>query len=227
MNLSDLNKTFVTMVFVECVLLSGILGYRYGKAEVTEQPIQYVTIQYENLILEYTGPDILPEQQKNSEETDVSMASSVKTDSMTMVQYSAPPDAKAVSHTFTDREVDDLAKTVWGEARGETKTEQAAVVWTVLNRLDDGSFGKDIATVITTPQQFTGYKSSNPVTSEIRELVVDVLNRYAREKSGEENVGRVLPKNYLYFVGDGKQNYFSTKWRSKYVWDWSLESPYE
>ena len=227
MNLHDINKTFIAIVFTECVLLSGILGYRYGKAEVTETPVQYITIQYENLILEYTGPDILPEQEKSPGETDVSMASTVQTDSMSMVQYSAPPDAKVVSHTFTDREVDYLAKTVWGEARGETKTEQAAVVWTVLNRLDEGSFGKNIATVITTPQQFTGYRSSNPVTSEIRELVIDVLNRWTSEKAGLEHVGRVLPSDYLYFRGNGQENYFRKEWDSRSYWDWSLESPYE
>ena len=36
-----------------------------------------------------------------------------------------------------------------------------------------------------------------------------------------------LPKEYLYFTGDGAHNYFTTEWQGGQTWDWSLESPYE
>ena len=81
--------------------------------------------------------------------------------------------------------------------------------------------------MITAPNQFAGYKSTHPVDPEIRDLVVDVLDRYSQEKAGIENVGRVLPKDYLYFRGNGKINLFSKIWKSNDIWDWSLGSPYD
>ena len=40
-------------------------------------------------------------------------------------------------------------------------------------------------------------------------------------------LGRVLPREYLFFTGDGKHNHFRTEWDGGQVWDWSLQSPYE
>ena len=118
-----------------------------------------------------------------------------------------------------------LAKLVWGEARGCSTTEQAAVVWCVLNRVDDGQ--GDIAEVATAPCQFYGYDPGNPMDAEILALVQDVLIRWSMEHSCVGSVGRVLPKEYLYFTGDGAHNYFTTGWQGGQTWDWSLASPYE
>ena len=68
----------------------------------------------------------------------------------------------AIENNFTNEEIDHIAKTVWGEARGLSETHQSAVVWTILNRIDDGRFGKGVIGVITAPSQFAGYRSGNP-----------------------------------------------------------------
>lgn len=122
-----------------------------------------------------------------------------------------------------------LAKMVWGEARGCSTTEQAATIWCVLNRYDSGDrFWADTVEGITTqPCQFYGYDPSNPVDPDILALVEDVLARWMAEKECVGSVGRVLPKEYLYFTGDGVHNYFTTEWQGGQTWDWSLESPYE
>nr|DAF15434.1 MAG TPA: Spore cortex-lytic enzyme, lytic transglycosylase [Caudoviricetes sp.] len=118
-----------------------------------------------------------------------------------------------------------LAKLVWGEARGCSATEQAAVVWCVMNRVDDGQ--GDIVEVATAPFQFCGYDPGNPVDADILALVQDVLIRWSMEHSCVGSVGRVLPKEYLYFNGNGVHNYFTTEWKGGRTWDWSLESPYK
>ena len=41
-----------------------------------------------------------------------------------------------------------LARTVWGEARGCSTTEQAAVAWCVLNRVDSPEFPDDVLSVV-------------------------------------------------------------------------------
>lgn len=123
-------------------------------------------------------------------------------------------------------EVDLIAKTVYGEARGLTTLEQSAVIWCILNRVDKG-YG-DIAEVVTAPYQFVGYDKDHPVTEEIKALTEDVLARWQAEKYCMGNVGRTLPKKYLYFYGDGQHNYFRDKYSGDYnTWDWNCENPYK
>ena len=68
-----------------------------------------------------------------------------------------------------DSAKDALAKTVWGEARGCSKTQQAAVVWCVLNRVDSEApyFPDSIVEVVTQRGQFDGYDPDNPVEPDI------------------------------------------------------------
>lgn len=119
-----------------------------------------------------------------------------------------------------------LARTVWGEARGCTTTEQAAVVWCVLNRADSPDWPDDPLEVVRQPGQFVGYDPEYPVWPEILMLVEDVLDRWELEKTAVGDVGRVLPKEYVFFDGDGRHNYFRTEYRGGDAWDWGLESPY-
>lgn len=150
---------------------------------------------------------------------------------------------------YTEADVDMLARLIYTEARGvKSKTEQAAVVWVVLNRLDNTNrLQKTIADVVCAPHQFD-YRPWAPVLPEFEELAEDVLERWEREKNGvedvgratagspaspggasrsAEDVGRVLPVEYQYFEGDGGRNWFSAEWKSQEYWDWGLASPYE
>ena len=126
-------------------------------------------------------------------------------------------------------EIPYIARTVWGEARGCSKTEQAAVIWCILNRVDSSIryMPDNIIDVVTQKHQFLGYVKTFPVTKKIRELVIDVLTRWEMEKAGVENVGRVLPPEYMWFHGDGRHNHFRDSYRGGNRWDWSLDSPYE
>lgn len=120
-----------------------------------------------------------------------------------------------------------MAKCLYGECRGESTMEQAAVAWTVLNRVDDPRFPDTITEVIIQPGQFTGYRRSNPVDDELLDLAMDVIIRWQMEKSGEAEVGRVLPKEYVYFIGRNGRNYFGYEWPVSETWDWSAEDPYQ
>ena len=126
-------------------------------------------------------------------------------------------------------EIPYIARTVWGEARGCSETEQAAVIWCILNRVDSSIryMPDNIIDVVTQKHQFLGYVKTFPVTEKIRELVIDVLTRWEMEKAGVENVGRVLPPEYMWFHGDGWHNHFRDSYRGGNRWDWSLDSPYE
>lgn len=139
-------------------------------------------------------------------------------------------DAEITPEWKPDRkDVEAIAKTLWGECRGVKSTaQQAAVAWCILNRVDEGGyFGSSIIEVVSKPNQFAGYNPNYPVTADLAALAEDVLIRWHAEKEGAEDVGRTLPKGYCYFVGDGTYNYFTKEWKSKDYWDWSLPNPYE
>ena len=132
-----------------------------------------------------------------------------------------------VDYEVTNAEIEIIAKTVWGEARGCNQLEQSAVIWCILNRVDAG-YGT-IIEVVTAPNQFHGYSGNFPVTDEIRALTEDVIARWKLEKAYGGNFGRTLPSEYLYFSADatGSSNVFRTKWTGACeVWDWNCWNPY-
>lgn len=129
---------------------------------------------------------------------------------------------------FTEEEVNYIAKTVYGEARGCSKLQQSAVVWCILNRLENGYWGDTIKSVVTSKGQFNGYCKSFPVTEEIKTLVEDVLYRWNMEKNGVIAIGRTLPKRFLYFHSNGLgENCFTTNSGSGEKWDFNCWNPYD
>lgn len=145
---------------------------------------------------------------------------------------SATPTPKPAPEVYKpdETEVEMLARMLWGEARGvPSDMEKAACVWCVLNRIDDesGLWPDTVAEVLTQRNQFAGYSPDHPTTEELKAIAADVLIRWEREKRTGGDVGRVLPVEYTYFTGDGKNNHFRTEYRGGAVWDWSLTNPYE
>jgi len=129
--------------------------------------------------------------------------------------------------TYSERDVELIAKTVWREARGiPSMAEKAAVAWCILNRVDDDRWGDSVAEVVTAPHQFA-YDAGAPVTDDLLWLAEDVLERWKREKEGETDVGRVLPSEYVFFDGDGSHNHFRRKYEhTGEYWEFEAESLY-
>lgn len=155
-------------------------------------------------------------------ETEESTTEETTTEVTTEKEVTTKPQKKL----YTRQDAIDIAKVLYKECGGvKSKTEQACVAWTILNSVDKNntSIYKDVRV----RGRYAFYEST-PVRDDLLDLAYDVLERWEREKNGETDVGRVLPKGYIYFVGDGKHNYFRNKFRGDYqVWDYSLESPYE
>lgn len=142
------------------------------------------------------------------------------------------PEEKPTVKYYTDTDVVMLAKLIYGEARGiKSVTEQACVIWTVLNRVDvNYNNNGGIKGQVTAKDQFN-YISTKPTIDDhgrdLHALALDVLERWNREKNGETDVGRVLPSDYLWFSGDGKHNHFRNQYKGGVVWDYRYDSPYE
>lgn len=115
---------------------------------------------------------------------------------------------------------DDLAemagRAIWGEAGGiPDEAQRAAVVWCACNRAD--AWDMDIGDVLTV-DQFHGLAIKGEVPPQHVELARDVLARWTLEAEGWQDVGRVLPSQYLYFEGDGWVNHFSTEYGGGEYW---------
>ncbi|CAI8773758.1 N-acetylmuramoyl-L-alanine amidase [Pseudomonas jessenii] len=68
--------------------------------------------------------------------------------------------------TVTEKDRDILARTLWGEARGESLAGQIAVACTIRNRVNDGKtrswWGEGYAGVCQKPYQFSCWNKSDP-----------------------------------------------------------------
>ena len=141
----------------------------------------------------------------------------------------------------TNRELHMLGLTIWGEANGQSMMEQAAVAWSILNRVDnaDGenfARGHSLTYVLQfpgkAPGQIHGYWNTKGAKCADYWLMIaiDVVDRWALEWEGAEaeDVGRVLPKEYTYWCGVNGHNRFRTAHKTNEPrWDWSLPNPYE
>ncbi|WDG79134.1 cell wall hydrolase [Pseudomonas chlororaphis] len=68
--------------------------------------------------------------------------------------------------TATEKDRDILARTLWGEARGEGLAGQIAVAWTIRNRVNDGRtkswWGEGYAGVCQARYQFSCWNKNDP-----------------------------------------------------------------
>ena len=108
---------------------------------------------------------------------------------------------------FTEDDVAEVAKMLWGEARGCTQDNQIKCAWVVCNRVDDDRFPDTIQGVLSQPHQFHGYDPAYPVTDELYSVAFDVLTRWSYEKQGIP-VRRELANTYLWFTGFNGSNHF-------------------
>jgi N-acetylmuramoyl-L-alanine amidase len=68
-------------------------------------------------------------------------------------------------------EIDILARTIWGEARGESDAGKAGVAWVVQNRATKGGWwGDDIVEVCLKPYQFSCWNHNDPNRKQMERL---------------------------------------------------------
>ena len=68
--------------------------------------------------------------------------------------------------SITEKDRDILARTLWGEARGESQAGMEACAWTIRNRVFDGRakswWGEGYAGVCQKPYQFSCWNANDP-----------------------------------------------------------------
>ncbi len=199
------------------------------RIDISEEPIEEVEI------IEVTEPEVIVEE---IIEEPIDIPQEVQTiEVVEEVEAMEPYSGDWMEfYNYTQEDAIALAKMAYGEAGGvpdlkigdqiiSPKCQQAATMWTVLNRYDMGGMDSVYAVVVN-PGAYHGYWESNPVTDDLLDLAIDVLNRWTRERLGETDVGRVLPAGYIYFGGDGTYNYFRNEFEGGTHWTWDYGDPY-
>lgn len=120
-----------------------------------------------------------------------------------------------------------LSELIWNEGRGTSRTNQAEIVWVVLNRVNDPRFPNTIESVLTQKvngvEQFSGFLSKGIAHTDFEWLAWDILRRY---HNGEEGL---VPSRFLYWYGSKSQNRNipRTSWDGGETWPSSPNSPYQ
>lgn len=114
-----------------------------------------------------------------------------------------------------ESEIELLAKLIYGEARGLTEAEQAAVAWCVFNRVDNPLWPNSVSEVILQSNpciQFEGYSASNPVEESIAEIARSAWTAWKNEDESQ----RTLPQELTFFhaecINGRMTNVFTTSW---------------
>lgn len=212
----QVSKVLAWTVIISPLVLLVLIGWTNLRMNQLGQKVEYLVEQVSTLTEEAHNLHARLEALEAQEITGVARDPHAPGSSVTWEDLYPP----------TEEELTILSKIVYREARGiKDKAQQAAVIWCILNRVDDGYWGDTIEEVATYPSAFA-WVPDTPVEQEFLMLAADVCERWNLEKAGQAEVGRVLPKEYLYFTGDGELNHFTIEWKGTEAWDWSLGSPY-
>ena len=210
------SKVLAWMVIISPLVLLALIGWTNLRMNQLGQKVEYLMEQVSLMTEEVHNLQTQLEALESQQVTGVARNPHAPGPSITWEDLYPP----------TQEEIQALAKVVYREARGiPDKAHQAAVIWCILNRVDAGCWGDTIMDVVTYPNAFA-WVPDTPVEQEFLMLAADVCERWNLEKAGQDEVGRVLPKEYLYFTEDGELNHFTIEWKGTETWDWSLESPY-
>lgn len=221
MRMSESAKQAVAALIVVCVAL-GIV-YLLCDFIVKTHPVE--TPEERPILTEAPPIDlIVSERTATQQETEITTAP----EELPILIEETTVAASVIPPLASESDIELLARVIWGEAPYiESKAEQAAVVWCVLNRVDYYETFT-IEQIVKAPYQFYyEYGAGKSVPIRYIALAADVVSRWEREHAGQVDVGRTLPAEYQFFVGDGEHNNFTTEWRGTDYWDWSLPSPYE
>lgn len=98
-----------------------------------------------------------------------------------------------------EQEAEYIAKVIYGTARNHVSSDQKAVVWCILNRVEHASHPNTVAEVCEQPKQWMGYSDENPVLTELYDLALAEL------KIWHGDGHRPISNEYIYLSWSSKE----------------------
>lgn len=106
------------------------------------------------------------------------------------------------------------ARVLYGTARNNTREQQEAVVWCIINRMESALYPNSIEAVCKQEGQWMGYSDTSPVMEDLYQIAYDVLSDW------HNDCHRVVPPEMLWLSWDERQitlrDDFSEKPGTKY-----------
>lgn len=96
-------------------------------------------------------------------------------------------------------EAEYIAKVLYGTAINHADSDKRAVVWCILNRVENHAHPNTVAEVCEQPKQWMGYSNSNPVLTELYDLALEELKVWY---SGGH---RPMNNSYIYLTWSSKE----------------------
>ncbi|MFJ2364465.1 cell wall hydrolase [Pseudomonas sp. NPDC087697] len=120
--------------------------------------------------------------------------------------------------TVTERDRDVLARTLWGEARGEGLAGQIAVAWTIRNRVNDGKanswWGEGFAGVCLKAWQFSCWSQNDPNYAYLSGAKPIPAGQFAQaQKAADQVIAGTVPD-----PTGGATHYYATTMPKAPVW---------
>ena len=200
------------VIFLAVATIAALILAFIDMRTPAEKPMQEAEVAevVEVVNLEQQPPEAMPEPEPQAEPQARAELPAPQPEATYQAVTNEPTPA---GRTYTESDIDLMAKMVWGEARGCTVEEQRLVVWTVLQRVDTQRWGKTIEAVITAKHQFVGYRQGNPINAEIRAMCATEMENWrgGAEPPTHEVYAPTAP--YYYFDGRGGNNWFRAVWR--------------
>ncbi len=75
-------------------------------------------------------------------------------------------------------EAEVVAKVLYGTALHNTREQQEAVVWCILNRVENSFYPDNVIDVCRQDRQWMGYSDDNPILQELYDVAYDILTGY-------------------------------------------------
>lgn len=101
--------------------------------------------------------------------------------------------------TQIEKEAECIAKVIYGTARNHVSSDQKAVIWCILNRVEHYAHPDTIIEVCEQPKQWMGYSSDNPVLTDIYDLALSELKTWYN--GGHRPIGN----EYIYLTWSSKE----------------------
>ncbi|WP_095080297.1 cell wall hydrolase [Pseudomonas sp. Irchel s3h17] len=120
--------------------------------------------------------------------------------------------------TDNEKDRDILARTLWGEARGESIAGQIAVAWTIRNRVNDGRakswWGEGYVGVCQKPYQFSCWNRNDPNHAYLTGAKQIPFREFAQAQiAAEQVIGGKVPD-----PTGGATHYYATTMPAAPVW---------
>lgn len=108
-----------------------------------------------------------------------------------------------------------LAKTIWGEARGEGAEGMQAVANVIMNRVDRGGwYGLSVKDVVLKPYQFSCWNAGDPNRVKLDNLTLAELSTFGALEIAQKAIAGQLPD-----ITGGATEYHAANIKPN--WDWS------